>query len=1634
MKIERLFRASAGGWSAPFPTSDSSETLVLAFGPPELLAPLSEVRAAFSKSHVVGCSSVAPLADGATGLDVTVLRFEHSTLATATAKVGEGVDAHTVGKNLARKLSKPSLAGLLVLADSQTVDGAELLRGINSAVDRSVTVFGGVSGASDDRSASWLLSGSVLAPGHVVMVGFYGAHLAFGHATESAWTSLGVERKITRADGRRIFELDGAPASEVYKECLAAAGAAGDGLPVSFALRATARHTHSLVRSVVAVEDDKRAIRLSLDVPQGYLAQAVVTSTDARAAAAGKLAKDLLTTPPTPGSVSFAFAVGYAARAADVASPRAEAAAIRRALPSGNDFASLYGLGEIGARDDAHSELHNGSLALTIVTESATPVARKAARGIAASATRAQAPATAAGPAAHLRTRQATVDDLFAEIEIERRGKAGAPIAAPPPPPVRRRSGEHRGLDGHPTPPAMPAVVPPGSRPSARPSDVGMLVRPLTFDPKTESWSGAAATDIATGRSFILAFGPPQARGAIAGLLRAFPTAPIVGCSSERSLGRGNPPGEAPRATLVTFAKTTVGVVHSAPDASPTFVATKVASSLMSTPGLRAVLLFSANAVPVDEQALVRGLTGALPATVAIVGASNVVAGGWLVAGGALADAGVVALGLYGDHVRFGVTMRETFAPFGPERRVTRAARGVIEELDGKPAASLYVDQLGAFDAQQSLRFPLAVRAPGAASHVLHLPLSVDPEAKSLRFATDIAEGSLVRLMRAEQERLLDDAGDALAGAAVGGADGPGLALLVASVSRLASLGPRESEQVDAALEGVPKSTSAQVIGLYARTEISRSSGEASTNSGTLVAALISEGEARAVAVPSAPAVAAASAASTSRRPAAPLSVLETPSAPQVARAHPPPSASPPSSAAPPRSVAPASRSGAKLITRPLQTGGANEATMTRTRVGDITVVAIAGRLSEAFKGDQAGRELSGIVVFDLARVERITSFGVREWLQMMATASERVKQFYFARCSEPIVNQLGMIRKFAGSGHVVSFFGPHLCDACGEQFERLFDLEFDADLIRNGAVPQVACPQCAGRANFDDDPTTFFSFSGPHVGLPVPQPVRDVIDGLESAPGAPAEAVEKVIEGTTTRIRIQQKGAGTIRWQRILEGSEGTVIVDFGGVFSLDPTSVAALEQSLASLSPEVDAVRLERAPQAVIEWFAAQGLPTRVSVTSTVLAAHCDACGVQRPALLVTDDHLPAITAGREPALLCRRCNGQLKLTQPQTVLALLAKQRRARLSVTPPPRDSVIPSAPQSAPPAPSVAPAVPAPVASSTRSNVALVLAFAAVIATAGVAVVALRRAPPPVTSAAGQPASGWTPALDVPPAWVDRAVAVEGDSVAVVGRSERAQSPEAAVQQTRQDAISRLVVHLSGELGGTPSRDVVGTLRAEDLVSRAAAVADLYTRQTGAAGQLDRGETIVRPREGGVEAFARYRIPVAAYNEVVAAYRRTANLHGLVLARAFPGLDFAGAEGDTMVVTVPRNMPMQDRIEPGDVVVAANGRPFAFGDYIKSGDEWFGVAPGGTLAVELHRRRVKLTFSVKRPLVAAVVAAAPPRAPAPPPAVVAPPVPARDSTPPATRYKEVAPPTTTYREGAAVPKDRDPPITTYKRIL
>lgn len=164
----------------------------------------------------------------------------------------------------------------------------------------------------------------------------------------------------------------------------------------------------------------------------------------------------------------------------------------------------------------------------------------------------------------------------------------------------------------------------------------------------------------------------------------------------------------------------------------------------------------------------------------------------------------VVAVGFYGSAIKVGHGSFGGWDEFGPEKKVTKSNKNVLYEIDGKNALDLYKVYLGPYEAQlpgSALLFPLSLKEPGQNNTVVRTILSVDNHNNSMTFAGNLPEGSTVRLMKANFDKLIDGASVAASQTLSSLTDGstPELVLLVSCVGRKLILQERIEEEVEAA-------------------------------------------------------------------------------------------------------------------------------------------------------------------------------------------------------------------------------------------------------------------------------------------------------------------------------------------------------------------------------------------------------------------------------------------------------------------------------------------------------------------------------------------------------------------------------------------------------------------------------------------------------------------------------------------------------------------------------------------------------------------------------------------------------------------------------------------------------------------
>ena len=373
-------KTGQSGIPAELTALDSETSLLLLFGDSRLIdrpALIQQVLDACPRSHVMGCSTAGEIHGceiSDDSLVVAAARFDHTALRTAQATVQAPTDSYTAGCTIAEQLKHSSLRGVFVLSDGLNVNGSELVKGLNDTLGGAVVVTGGLAGDGTDFKRTWVIKDRMPIGGYVTAIGFYGDHVKLGHGSKGGWDKFGPERLVTKSKGNILYELDGRPALQLYKEYLGdrAAGLPATGLLFPLAIRSSNTDGKILVRTILAVDEAAQSMTFAGDLPEGVLAQLMRANFDRLVQGASDAATLAVngrddTSSPSP-TLSIAIScVGRRLVLGERTEEEIEAAL--DILPKGSSQVGFYSYGEISPYKSGACDLHNQTMTLTTITE-----------------------------------------------------------------------------------------------------------------------------------------------------------------------------------------------------------------------------------------------------------------------------------------------------------------------------------------------------------------------------------------------------------------------------------------------------------------------------------------------------------------------------------------------------------------------------------------------------------------------------------------------------------------------------------------------------------------------------------------------------------------------------------------------------------------------------------------------------------------------------------------------------------------------------------------------------------------------------------------------------------------------------------------------------------------------------------------------------------------------------------------------------------------------------------------------------------------------------------------------------------------------------------------------------------------
>ncbi len=379
MQIEQKKWTKDGWTTLSREVLPSAPQLVLVFGASALVHEqkiFDDVKGQYPQSHIIMMSTAGEIFDTSVSdgtLSLTAIYFEKTTLHFAETTIADGKESKAKGAELADALPKEGLVHVMVFSEGNKINGTDLVEGITSHLPATVALTGGLVGDGADFKHTYVGLDKTPAEGNIVVVGFYGASLKVSFGSMGGWDPFGPERTITKAKDNVLFELDGKPVLDIYKEYLGdkAKDLPGSGLlfPLNLRLKGPDGKETQVVRTILGMDEAAKSLTFAGTMPEGVPAQLMKANFErliSGASGAASMVKE------AQAEADIAILISCIGRKLVLKERiEEETEAIREVFGPHTALAGFYSYGEISpvAPTTNQCQLHNQTMTITTLAE-----------------------------------------------------------------------------------------------------------------------------------------------------------------------------------------------------------------------------------------------------------------------------------------------------------------------------------------------------------------------------------------------------------------------------------------------------------------------------------------------------------------------------------------------------------------------------------------------------------------------------------------------------------------------------------------------------------------------------------------------------------------------------------------------------------------------------------------------------------------------------------------------------------------------------------------------------------------------------------------------------------------------------------------------------------------------------------------------------------------------------------------------------------------------------------------------------------------------------------------------------------------------------------------------------------------
>ncbi|MCG8424837.1 MAG: hypothetical protein MJE77_43670 [Proteobacteria bacterium] len=327
----------------------------------------------------------------------------------------------------------------------------------------------------------------------------------------------------------------------------------------------------------------------------------------------------------------------------------------------------------------------------------------------------------------------------------------------------------------------------------------------------------------------------------------------------------------------------------------------------------------------------------------------------------------------------------------------------------------------------------------------------------------------------------------------------------------------------------------------------------------------------------------------------------------------------------------------------------------------DVVCLKLDGWIDEDFDGKKLAHTIRARnLILHLSGVRRISSFGIREWVDFIAAASKSVEDIILVECSPKIVDQLNMVGNFIGRGRVFSFYVPYRCDYCDREDEILMQVDRDWAAITSMTPPERPCPNCGDTQYFDEDAITYFSYiaSQPRFALEpaVTALLSSKLNGAQ-ADIAQRLRVDKIIEDRFTYLKLSGDLDDGFPHIKLAEGLEGAIIIDLTDLGRIEPAGAAQWRTFIQLITPAAEIIVFLGVPPIFLEKLTSRDdIGPLGQVETLALPYACTKCATTAPHIVSVGGHYDLLKFATPPEMKCVECKSSCHCSAPDSVLSYL------------------------------------------------------------------------------------------------------------------------------------------------------------------------------------------------------------------------------------------------------------------------------------------------------------------------------------------------------------------------------------------